>query len=118
MSERCRLCGRFAVRLEAGYCSPRCHELAGTYTSPPVAAAALAAPTTTCLATLRFTGPLPADLPRGCVPIGGGLVRLGADSWEELDAAIEDIDEAEIFTLQQFAGGGLAPAIPTPRGTT
>lgn len=118
MSERCHLCGRFAVRLEDGYCATRCRELAGTYTSPPVAAAALAPPTTTCLATLRVTGPLPAELPAGCVPIGGGLLRLGADSWEELDAAIEDLGEAEIFTLQQFAGGGLAPAIATRRETT
>ena len=118
MSERCRLCGRLAVRLEAGYCSPRCRELADTYTCPPVAAAALAPPATTWLATLLHTGPLPAELPGGCVPIGGGLLRLEADSWKELDAAIEDIGEAEVFTLQQFAGGGLAPAIPTRRETT
>jgi hypothetical protein len=103
MSERCRLCGRFAVRLEDRYCSPRCRELAGTYTSPPIAAAALAPPTTTYAATLLVAG--------------GGLSRLGADSWEELEAAIEDAG-AEVFTLQQFAGGGLAPAIPTRRGTT
>lgn len=105
MSERCGLCGRFAVRLDGGYCSPRCRELAGSYTSPPVAAAALAPPSTAYVATL--------------LPAGGGLLRLGADSWEELDTAIEEAGgEAEVFTLQQFAGGGLAPAITTRRGQT
>jgi hypothetical protein len=128
MSERCRLCGRLAVRLEAGYCSARCRQLAAGYASPPHAAAALAAPVTTCQATLLLTGPLPEALPAGCASIGrtGGrhLLRLGADSWDDLDAAIEEIggtcgeDAVEIFTLQQFAGGGLAPACPTGRGTT
>jgi hypothetical protein len=88
MRPRCGLCGRFAVRLDAGYCSPRCAELSETYTSPPVAAAALAAPTTAFAATL--------------LAAGGGLTRLGADSWEELEAAVEAAG-AEVFTLQQFA---------------
>jgi hypothetical protein len=128
MSDRCHLCGRFAVRLEAGYCSARCRELAGSYASPPHAPAALAAPATTCQATLLVSGPLPDALPAGCAAIGDTgarhLLRLGAASWDDLDAAIEELggafaeDAVEIFTLQQFAGGGLAQAIPTRRGQT
>jgi hypothetical protein len=128
MSERCGLCGRLAVRLEAGYCSARCRELAAGYVSPRHAAAALAAPATTYQATLLVTGPLPEALPTGCAPIGRTgarhLLRLGADSWDDLDAAIDEVagacgeDAVEIFTLQQFAGGGLAPTSPIRRGTT
>jgi hypothetical protein len=115
MTERCRLCGRFAVRLDRGYCSARCAELSASYTSPTHAPAALAAPDRTCVATLLVSGAPPA----GSVPIGGGLYRLGADSWDALDAAIEESGaDAEVFTLQQFAGRGLAPAIAIRRGAT
>jgi len=127
MSERCRLCGRLAARLEGDYCSARCRELAGSYASPSHAAAALAAPATACQATLLVTGPLPPALPAGCAPIGRTgarqLLRLGADGWDDLDAAIEEIagacgeDAVEVFTLQHFAGGGLAPATPLREAT-
>jgi hypothetical protein len=124
MSERCGMCGRFAVRLDGGYCSGRCRELARGYASPRHSPAALAAPTTACVATLLVSGPLPA----GCTPVASTgarhVLRLGADGWDELDAAIAEVagacteDAVEVFTLQQFAGGGLAPAGPTGKGTT
>jgi len=120
-SPRCVLCGRLAVTLADGYCSARCRSLAGAgYVSPTHPAAALAPPATAVEARVFVAGELPDPLPAGCAAIaqtadGRSVVRVAADSWEDLDGVLTDLSDAsragpvEIFTLQQFTAGGLVP---------
>lgn len=120
-SPRCRLCGRLAVALADGYCSPRCRSLAeASYTSPTHPHAALAPPTTAVEARAFVAGALPDPLPAGCAAIATtgderSVIRVAADDWGELNGVLADLrnasrsGEVEIFTLQQFTAGGLAP---------
>jgi hypothetical protein len=127
-SPRCRLCGRLAARLENGWCSQQCRALADAgYTSPTHPAAALAPPTTAVEARVFIEGDSAASLPEGCVEIGRlrdrrRIVRVAADDWPQLEQMLSDLrdgaapEATEIFTLQQFARGGLTVCPSSPSG--
>jgi hypothetical protein len=118
-SARCLLCGRLAARLDDGLCSRQCRELADAgYTSPAHPPAALAPPTTAVEARVFIHGESADPLPDGCVEIARlgdrrRIVRVAADDWRQLEQMLSDLrggagpEAAEIFTLQQFAPGGL-----------
>lgn len=121
-SPRCQLCGRLAVTLPDGYCSARCRSLADAgYVNPTHPPAALAPPCTAVEARVLVRGELPDPLPSGCAVIAetageNSMVRVSADDWEDLDGLLTDLRDTspsgtvEVFTLQQFAPGGLAAA--------
>lgn len=106
----CRLCGRPAPRLEAGFCSARCRELeeAG-YASPKLPSAALERPDHEIEARVIAALPSPrqgvGDL--GPAADGSHLLRVRADSREELEAMLAELgadgEPARIVTLQRFS---------------
>ena len=127
-SARCRLCGRLAARLENGFCSGRCRALTDAgYSSPAHPPAALAPPTTAVEARVFIHGGSADALPDGCVEIARlrdrrRIVRVAADDWRQLEQTLSDLrggagpEASEIFTLQQFAPGGLTISPSSPPG--
>jgi hypothetical protein len=113
---RCQNCGRLVFRTADGYCSERCAALAAAgYRSPFIPAAALRAPSHALDARLVVAGgervlPEGADDLGEIGPPGSGrrLVRVEADDWDGLAAAIAELPATEILTLQQLVPGGLA----------
>ncbi|MBS1677000.1 MAG: hypothetical protein JST08_06410 [Actinobacteria bacterium] len=106
----CRLCGRPAPRLDAGYCSARCRELAAAgYASPDLPPAALEPPDHLIEARLVAPSPAPRCGVADLGPVAGGsrLLRVRVDSEAELDAAVvalaADGQPARIVTLQRFS---------------
>jgi len=119
----CGICGRLTAAMTADHCSERCSELAREgYTSPVQPPAALRPPGTMYEARLIVGDLGPQALPDGFARIGsvgsdparGELVRVGAESRDELYAALAELVDAvgegsvQLYTLQRFAAGGLS----------
>jgi hypothetical protein len=120
-SPRCSLCGRLVARLERSYCSERCETVAQSgYVPPQIAEALLRSPSTrldarVILVTAEGEAPragLADDSWIGSPDSGRRLVRLGAETREELEQAVEQLRaatgaEVQVFTVQQFSSDAL-----------